>query len=93
MERSPVHSKNALLPILSRLAGMVMVVKPLHPSNADLPIVFTPSGITIDLSSLHDLKALSAIEVTLEGITDPLRPTKSVLVAVTIIALQLPRES
>ena len=93
MERIPVQSKKAPFPILSTLAGIVMDVNPLHPSNADLPIVFTPSGITIDLSSLHDLKALSAIEVTLQGITDPLRPTISVLVAVSIIALQFSRES
>ena len=93
MERSPVHSKNALLPIISRLAGMVMAVKPLHPSNADLPIDLTPSGITIDSSPLHDLKALYLMLVTLSGITVLEHARSNLFVAVSIIALQLSRES
>ena len=64
-----------------------------QPQNADFPIEVTLSGITIDFKEVRPLNASSPIEVTPSGITVDLQPTSSLLVAVSMIPLQLARES
>ena len=64
-----------------------------QPQNALSPIEVTLAGITIDFKEVQPLNALSPIEVTLSGMTVDLQPTSSLLVAVSMIPLQLSRES
>ena len=52
----------------------------------------TPSGIVIDII-LHPRKASSPIVITLLGIIVETHPAIKVLLALSIIALQLSRES
>jgi hypothetical protein len=53
----------------------------------------TLSGITIDSNEEQPLNALYPIEVTLSGMTVDPQPISSLLVAVSMIPLQLARES
>ncbi len=75
------------------LFGMFMDVKPLQYSKAHWPIVFTLFGMVIDVKLLQRLKAEAPMLVTLLGILVVEHPIYSVLVAVSIMALQLSRES
>ena len=60
--------------------------------NALLLMVVTLAGISIDVRPLP-LKASTPIVVTPSGIIVPLHPTTNVFDVVSIIALQLSRES
>ena len=72
---------------------MVTEVSPLQPSNAWSLIEVTELGIVTEVSPLQPLNAPSPIEVTELGMVVFLQPEISVFVAVSIIALQLFRES
>ena len=61
--------------------------------NALYPIEVTLPGITIDFKERQLLNAYSPIEVTLSGMTVDPQPLSSLLVAVSMIPLQLARES
>ena len=50
---SPLHLKNALLPMDVTELGMVTEVSPLHPSNAWLPMDVTELGMVTEVSPLH----------------------------------------
>ena len=72
---------------------MVTEVRPLQPSNAELPIVVTLEGMLMLVRPLQPSNAELPIVVTLLGIIVFWHPAISVLEAVSIIALQLSRES
>ena len=74
-------------------SGMVMEVRPLQPEKALLPMLVTPSGMVMEVRPLQPEKALLPMLVTPSGIVVFLQPAISVFVAVSIIALQLLRES
>lgn len=65
----------------------------LHPPNAPFSIDVTLLGMSIVTKSLHPEKAPLPIIVTSWGITVFLHPRIILFVYVSIIALQLPRES
>jgi hypothetical protein len=67
--------------------------KSLHSSKALMPMKVTALGMVTEVRPSHSSKAISPIEVTLAGITVFLHPCINVLLAVSIIALQLFRES
>ena len=73
--------------------GMVILVSPLHPENAKLPMFVTLLGIVILVISLHPENAEAPIEVTEFGMMVFLHPAINVLLEVSMIALQLFRES
>ena len=75
------------------LLGIVTEVKPLQLSKASLPIEVTLLGMGTEVRPLHPEKAASPIEVTLLGMVVFFAPLINVFVAVSIMALQLPRES
>ena len=87
-----VQSSNASSPILIRELPRLTEVKSLQPQKAMLPIVVTELGMVTEVMPEYS-NALSAIEVTPSGIEVPLQPKSRVLVAVSIMALQLERES
>jgi hypothetical protein len=72
---------------------MVTDVKPSQPEKEDSPMLVTLFGMVTEVKPSQPEKALFPMLVTLFGITDELEPTINVLVAVSIIALQLSRES
>ena len=72
---------------------MVTEVKSVQFQKAPMPIIFTPSGMVIVVSLLHSEKAFMPMDITLLGIRVLMHPLISVLVSVSIIALQLSRES
>lgn len=88
----PLQYSKVLLLMLVTLLGIVIDVRPLHIEKALLPISVTLFGMTIEVKS-QPSKAEIPILVTLLGITAFLQPIINVFVAVSIIALQLPRES
>ena len=73
--------------------GIVILVNPVQPLNASLPIVVTELGIVILVNPVQPLNASLPMEVTELGITVFWQPKISVLLAVSMMALQLPRES
>ena len=89
----PVQSWNAPSPINVTELGMVMLVSPLQPQNASSPIDVTELGISMLVRPLKLSKAELPIAVTVLGIIVFSQPTIKVLDAVSIIALQLLRES
>lgn len=83
----------ALSPMLVTLSGMSIVTRPVQFRKALYPMLFTLPGIVIDIRSGQLKKAKSPMLVTLLGMVVFLQPDISVLVEVSIIALQLFRES
>ena len=73
-------------------SGSVMDVKLLL-QKALSPMAVTLLGTVMSLSSLQPSKALGAMAVTVAGMTVTPQPFSSVLVAVSISALQPSRES
>lgn len=72
---------------------MVTEVKPLQPEKALSPILVTLLEMLMAVRLLQPEKAPLPMHVTLSGMVDFLHPIKSVLVLVSMIALQLSRES
>ena len=72
---------------------MVAEVRPLQPEKADSPIDVMLLGMMTEMRLLHPKKAKEAMDVTLLGMVVFLQPCIKVLLAVSIIALQLSRES
>lgn len=70
-----------------------MEVKPLQFSKARQSMEVTLLGMVIEVRLLHPWKAPVPMEITLFGITVFLQPNLNLFDAVTIIALQLSRES
>ena len=79
--------------MLLTLLGNVSSVKPLHKEKAKSPMLVTLFGNISSVIPLQPLKADSPMLVTLLGMTLFLHPTINVLVSVSIIELQLSRES
>ena len=73
--------------------GMIILARLVQLSNAPSPIILTELGMSIPVSSVHPANAPLPILVTELGITVFLQPVIIVLVAVSMIALQLLRES
>lgn len=72
---------------------MVIVDRLEQPENADLLIEVTPLGIVIDVRLVRPLKALIPIVVTSLGIIVFLHPAIKVFDSLSMMALQLLRES
>ena len=70
-----------------------MLVSAVHPINAYSPIHFTDSGMLMLVSALHCSNAPSPIHVTDSGITVLANPCIRQFVLVSMMALQLFRES
>ena len=79
--------------MLVTLLGMVIEVRLLHPQNADSPMLVTLLGMVIEVRLLHHQNADSPLLVTLLGMVVVAQPAISVLLFVSMIALQLLRES
>ena len=73
--------------------GIEIEVKPPHWLKAPSPKLVTLLGIVIEVKPLHLLKALLPILFTVFGITVFLHPQIRVLLSLSIMALQLLRES
>ena len=80
-------------PIEVTLFGIFIVVKPVQAEKAFLPIEVTLLGIVTEVRPVKLMKAPSPMEVTLFGINEFLQPAIKVLVDVSMMALQLSRES
>ena len=93
MEFSLLQPLKAESPIEVTLLGIAMEVSPLQPEKAPLPMLVTLFGISMDLRSIQPENALSPILVMLLGIVEFLHPLIIVFDCVSIIALQLLRES
>ena len=70
-----------------------MVVKPLHPLKAEYPIEVMELGMVIEVRAVQPENAYPSIFVTELGITVFRHPAISLLVDVSIMALQLSRLS
>ena len=79
--------------MLVTLFGNVSSVKPLQSLKAEFPMLVTLLGNVSLIKPLQPSKALSPMLLTLLGMTLFLHPAINVLVSVSIIELQLPRES
>ena len=79
--------------MLVTLLGMVMEVRPEQPENAYIPMLVTLLGMVMEVRPEQYSNARPPMLVTLLGIIVFLHPEIKVLVAVSIIALQLERES
>ena len=88
-----LQRSNAPSPIEVTELGMFTLVRLLQLQKAYLPIKVTEFGIATEVIPLQDKKALSPIEVTVLGMIVFLHPVIRVFDAVSIIALQLLRES
>jgi hypothetical protein len=94
IEVSKEQPENALPPMVVTLSGMVMEVSEEQPENALTPMVVTLSGMVMEAREEQPENALSPMVVTPSGIrVVDLHPAISLLVAVSIIALQLFRLS
>ncbi len=74
-------------------SGSVMEVRPLQPEKAEPPMLVSPSGSVMEARPVQPLKAPSPMLVTPTGMAVDLHPNINVLVDVSMIALQLLRES
>ena len=92
-EVRPVQPENALLPMVVTLLGMVTEVRPVQPLKAEFPMLVTEFGMVTEVRHLKPLKASSPMLVTELGITVLTHPFINLLLRVSIIALQLSRES
>ena len=79
--------------MLVTLFGNVSSVKPRQPRKAKSPMLVTLLGNVSSVKPVQPSKAESPMLVTLLGMTLFLHPTINVLVSVSIIELQLSRES
>ena len=79
--------------MLVTLLGIVTEVRPEQPENALLPMLVTLLGIVTEVRPEQPENALLPMFVTLFGIIVFLQPKTKVLVVVSIMALQLSRES
>ena len=68
-------------------------LRPLHPLNAPSPIEVMELGIVTEVMPLQPENALWPMEVTELGMVVFLQPVTKMLVSVSMIALQLSRES
>ena len=75
------------------LLGMVTEVSALQLKKAISPMLVTLFGMVTEVGPLQPEKALEPMDVTLVGIIVFLQPAISLLVTVSIMALQLSRES
>lgn len=91
-DRSEQPSK-AHLPIDVIEFGMTIEANPVQPPKAYSPIDETELGMIAEVSPVCPLKAQESIATTEFGIIVLLQPAINLFVAVSIIALQLPRES
>ena len=66
--------KNAFLPILSTLAGILSSLTEAQELNASSPMVFTPLGMLVTVSALHPLNAPAPMLTTLSGMFTPVSP-------------------
>jgi hypothetical protein len=89
-DEQPMKAK---LSIFVTVSGMAMLVKSVQPSKALSLIIVTELGIVMMVSSVHPLKALLPILFTESGITVEEQPRINSLSVISIIALQLLRES
>ena len=79
--------------MLVTLFGMVMEVRLVQPRKALLPMLVTLFGMVTEVRPLQPEKAEPPMLVTLPGMVVFLQPAIRVFVAVSIMALQLSRES
>ena len=93
MDANDSHPQKALSPMLVTLFGIVIDVKDEQFKKALSPILVTLFGMVIDVKDELLEKALSPIAVMVLGMLVFLHPKIRVLVAVSIIALQLLRLS
>ena len=94
MEARAEQPENALPPMVVTLSGMVMEARAEQPENALSPMVVTLSGMVIDAREEQPENAPLQITFTPSGIrVVDLHPAISLLVAVSMIALQLFRPS
>ena len=70
-----------------------MEIRPLQPENALFSMLVTLLGIVMEVRPVQPEKAKLPIEVMVLGIVEFLHPFIRVLVSVSMIALQLLRES
>ena len=87
------QNQNADFPMLFTLLGMVIEVRLLHLINALSPMLVTLLGIVMEVRLERIANAPSPILVTLLGIIVDAHPCINVLLFVSMIALQLSRES
>ena len=93
MEVRLVQPSKAWLPMLVTFLGIVIEVRPLQLLKAAAPMPVTLSGIKMEVRSVQLEKAEEPMLVTLFGIVVFGQPAIRVFEAVSIIALQLSRES
>ena len=74
-------------------SGMVTLVNPMQLENAELPMEVTELGIVTLVRPLQPSNALLPMEATELGMVVLLQPAINVLLAVSMMALQLLRES
>ena len=89
----PLQRQNASSPMEVTEFPIVTLLRPVQRENAIPPMEVTEFGIVMLVRPLQPKNALLPMEVTVLGITVFLHPTINVLEAVSIMALQLPRES
>ena len=70
-----------------------MLLNPEHPEKADVPMFIMEDEISMLVSPLHPLKDISPIVVTDDGIIVEAHPKISLLLCVSMIALQFSLES
>ena len=87
------QSSNARSPMVVTELGMLMLVSPEQPENASSPMEVTELGMLMLVRLEQPENASSPMEVTELGMAVFMQPAINVLVAVSIIALQLLRES
>jgi len=88
-----VQPSKAWLPMLVTFLGIVIEVRPLQLLKAAAPMPVTLSGIKMEVRLVQLEKAEEPMLVTLFGIVVFGQPAIRVFVPVSIIALQLSRES
>ena len=90
---NPSQPWKALLPMFVTELGMSMVFSPLHQQNAYHSILVTELGMLMVVSLVQPSKALKPIDVMSLGMIVFLQPTTNRLEFVSMMALQLFRES
>jgi hypothetical protein len=88
-----LHPLNALLPMLVTEFGMVTEVSPEQLQNAPLPMLVTELGMVTEVRLEQPRNASYPMLVTELGMVVFLQPVINVFVDVSMIALQLLRES
>ena len=88
-----LHSLKAANPILVTLSGSITLARLVHPEKDSSPIVMTVDGITILRRFGIPAKAACPTAVMPSGTKEFLQPAINVLLLVSMMALQLARES